>query len=72
MESAWNHTSSGCSAYESKPAWQTDSGCARRAVADVAAVADPATGVAAYDTYRASGWQVFGGTSVSAPVVAGV
>jgi hypothetical protein len=72
MESAWNHTGSGCSAYESKPTWQTDSGCARRAVADVAAVADPATGVAAYDTYRASGWQVFGGTSVSAPIIAGV
>ncbi|HYS34640.1 MAG TPA: putative Ig domain-containing protein [Pseudonocardiaceae bacterium] len=72
-ESAWNRTSSGCSAYESKPVWQADSGCVRRAVADVAAVADPATGVAVYDTYRTTtGWQVFGGTSVSAPIIAGV
>jgi hypothetical protein len=71
-ESAWNHASSGCSAYESKPSWQTDPGCTRRAVADVAAVGDPATGVAAYDSYRTTGWQVFGGTSVSAPIIAGV
>jgi hypothetical protein len=71
-ESAWNHTGSGCSAYESKPSWQTDTGCARRSVADVAAVADPATGVAVYDSYPTSGWHVFGGTSVSAPIIAGV
>ena len=63
---------SGCSAYEAKPAWQTDSGCAKRAVADVSAVADPNTGVAVYDTYRTTGWLVFGGTSVAAPIVASV
>ncbi|HMA46810.1 MAG TPA: hypothetical protein VKP11_06380, partial [Frankiaceae bacterium] len=40
--------------------------------ADVSAVADPATGVAVYDTYGSSGWLVFGGTSESAPIVAGV
>jgi hypothetical protein len=73
-ESVWNTkpaegAGSGCSAYELKPAWQTDGGCAFRMVADVAAVADPATGVAVYDTYSAPGWQVYGGTSVSAPVV---
>ena len=38
----------------------------------VAAVADPATGVAVYDTYQAAGWQVFGGTSAAAPIVASV
>ena len=42
-------TGSGCSAFEKKPSWQTDSGCANRTVADVSAVADPATGVAVYD-----------------------
>ncbi|WP_410011379.1 hypothetical protein [Streptomyces nigrescens] len=42
------------------------------AVADVAAVADPATGLAVYDTYQASGWNVYGGTSASAPFIAGV
>ncbi|AUG82001.1 Protease-like protein [Kitasatospora sp. MMS16-BH015] len=71
-ESAWSGAGSGCSAYEGKPGWQTDGGCPRRTVADVSAVADPATGVAVYDTYGSPGWQVFGGTSVAAPVIAAV
>ncbi|HEY2635985.1 MAG TPA: hypothetical protein VGI54_01240, partial [Solirubrobacteraceae bacterium] len=61
---------SGCSRYEPKPSWQTDSGCARRTVADVSAVADPNTGVAVYDSYGESGWLQFGGTSASSPIVA--
>ncbi|MFD8071832.1 putative Ig domain-containing protein [Streptomyces sp. NPDC059718] len=65
-------TGSGCSAYDVKPSWQTDTGCAKRTVADVSAVADPATGVAVYDTYGGSGWAVYGGTSASAPLIAGV
>ncbi len=73
-ESVWNTKAgegagSGCSAFEPKPTWQTDGGCTFRMVADVSAVADPATGVAVYDTYAAPGWQVYGGTSVSAPLV---
>ena len=71
-ETAWSGAGSGCSAYEPKPAFQTDSGCARRAVADVSAIADPNTGVAVYDSFNSSGWMVFGGTSVSAPIVAAV
>ncbi|HET7034945.1 MAG TPA: S8 family serine peptidase [Thermomicrobiaceae bacterium] len=74
-ETVWRDAGSGCSAYEAKPSWQTDAGCGKRTVADVAAVADPNTGVAVYDSYRYqgySGWLVFGGTSVAAPVVAGV
>ncbi|MCX4744126.1 S53 family peptidase [Kitasatospora sp. NBC_01287] len=70
--SASEGTGSGCSAYEAKPSWQTDSGCGNRTVADVSAVADPATGVAVYDTYGASGWQVYGGTSASSPIIASV
>jgi subtilase family serine protease len=74
-ETAWGGAGSGCSAYITKPAWQKDSGCANRSVADVAAVADPNTGVAVYDSYghgpRNKGWMVFGGTSVAAPIVAG-
>ncbi|MGW3117313.1 putative Ig domain-containing protein [Streptomyces sp. NPDC001107] len=76
-ESVW-HTSStegtgsGCSAYDPKPSWQTDTGCSKRMEADVSAVADPATGVAVYDTYGGSGWAVYGGTSASAPIIAGV
>jgi subtilase family serine protease len=76
-ESVWSTSStegagSGCSAYEPKPAWQTDSGCAKRTVADVSAVADPATGVSVYQTYGGTGWTVYGGTSVAAPLIAGV
>jgi len=67
-ESAWNGTGSGCSAYVVKPPWQHDGSCSRRTVADVAAVADPATGVAAYSA-GLGGWVVFGGTSVSAPII---
>ncbi|MCW7944457.1 peptidase S8 [Streptomyces hygroscopicus] len=63
---------SGCSQFDAKPSWQKDSGCAKRTVADVAAVADPATGLAVYDSYQASGWNVYGGTSASSPFIAGV
>lgn len=63
-------TGSGCSAYIAKPSFQTDTGCKNRMEADVAAVADPNTGVAVYDTYGSSGWQVFGGTSAASPIVA--
>lgn len=81
-ESAWSGAGSGCSAYEPKPAWQADPSCARRTVADVSAVADPNTGVAVYDSncngLQAllgkcfTGWGTVGGTSASAPIVAGV
>jgi subtilase family serine protease len=71
-ETAWRGAGSGCSPYASKPSWQKDSGCSNRTVADVSAVADPATGVAVYDTYNEPGWMAFGGTSVSAPIVASV
>jgi len=71
-ETVWNGTGSGCSAYVSKPSWQKDRGCKNRTVADVAAVADPYTGVAVYNTYGGdSGWMVFGGTSASSPIIAG-
>src|SRR3569833_2277077 len=68
---AWSGAGSGCSAAAVKPVWQKDAGCPRRTVADVAAVADPRTGVAVYDTYGFGGWQVVGGTSASAPMLAG-
>jgi subtilase family serine protease len=74
-ETVWSGAGSGCSAFISKPSWQIDAGCARRTVADVSAVADPNTGVAVYDTFhlpRGGGWLVFGGTSVSAPIIGGV
>ena len=54
-EAAWSGAGSGCSAYEPKPAWQTDAGCAKRTVADVSADADPNSGLGVYDTYNSCG-----------------
>jgi subtilase family serine protease len=76
-ETVWSGTGSGCSRTFAQPSWQSTlqlpSGvCSRRVVGDVAAVADPGTGVAVYDSYRERGWLVFGGTSVSAPIIASV
>lgn len=77
-EKVWNTTSytegtgSGCSRYIAKPSFQTNvtTGCSKRAEADVSSDADPATGVAVYQTYGGSGWAVYGGTSAAAPVIA--
>ena len=74
-ETVWSGAGSGCSAVIAKPARQTNvaTNCARRAVADVAAVADPNTGVAVVDTFGTGGtFFVFGVTSVSAPIIAAV
>ncbi len=71
IESAFDGTGSGCSQYAAKPAWQRDTGCTKRTVADLAAVADPNTGVAVFDTYG-GGWQVFGSTDAAASIVAGI
>lgn len=77
-ESVWKTnstegTGSGCSSYDAKPAWQTDTSCAKRMISDVSAVADPATGVSVHDTYGdGTGWVTYGGTSASAPIIAGV
>jgi len=77
-ETAWSGTGSGCSAADPKPSWQTmdDSslgGCLNRTANDVSAVADPATGVATYNTYSpGAGWSVVGGTGVSTAIIASV
>ncbi len=72
----------GCSVPFAAPAWQlsvpgwASVGCgSARAVADIAADADPYTGVAIYDsteTEGSKGWATIGGTSVAAPIVASV
>jgi len=76
-ESVWSGAGSGCSLYFAAPAWQSFlSACAgKRGTADVAADANPNTGAAVYDTVRYQGrlgWFQVGGTSLSAPLVAGV
>jgi subtilase family serine protease len=70
-ETVYGGTGSGCSQYV-KPSWQTDAGCKTRTANDIAAVADPATGVAVYDSYQEVGWMQIGGTSVSTPINASV
>ncbi|MHB8510757.1 MAG: S53 family peptidase [Actinomycetota bacterium] len=79
-ERAWSGSGSGCSSYEPQPDWQAKNAkirkvCRYRAVADVSADADPNTGFSVYDSsgYSGSkGWFVVGGTSLSAPIIAGV
>jgi hypothetical protein len=71
----------GCSETLTAPPWQqhvsdwSAIGCgSNRAVADVAADADPYTGVAVYDSTENGegdkGWGVIGGTSVASPIIA--
>jgi subtilase family serine protease len=71
-ESAWQYGSSGCSAWVAKPAWQHDPNCPGRMTADISAVGDPDTGPAVYDSFDGYDWTVIGGTSASAPFIAGV
>lgn len=75
-ETAWSGGGSGCSLYESKPPFQHDAGCSRRTAVDISADADPATGLAVYDTTPvddgSTGWLVVGGTSLSSPLLAGM
>jgi subtilase family serine protease len=78
-ENAWTGGGSGCSQKTSAQKWQRHAtnwaaiGCrTKRGVVDVSADASPATGAAVYDTYQFGGWGQVGGTSLSAPLVAGV
>jgi hypothetical protein len=71
-EAAWSGAGSGCSYFEAQPSWQPAIGCTQRTIADVAAVADPASPVSVYDSYQQEGWILLGGTSVAAPFMAGV
>ena len=68
-ETAWSDAGSGCSPFEPHPGYQNGypTACDNRAIADVSAVADPATGLAVYDTLGQGGWLQVGGTSLSSP-----
>ncbi len=83
-ELVWNGygaTGSGCSSSFAAPPWQLQDadwpsvGCgSHRALTDVAADADPYTGVAVYDSTPVNGtahyWRTIGGTSLSSPLIA--
>ena len=72
-ETAWTSGGSACSLSIPKPAYQTGTMCQYKATTDIAAVGDPATGVAVYNTMNQNGgWIVVGGTSASSPLVASI
>ncbi|MBI1755694.1 MAG: S53 family peptidase [Fimbriimonas ginsengisoli] len=71
-ETVWSGSGCGPSGFEPRPAYQNViSGIvgSARGICDISAVADPNTGVAVRWN---GGWYVFGGTSVSCPVIAGI
>jgi len=77
-ETAWGGSGGGPSVFEGRPSFQT--GVAhtdplKRSAPDVSADADPFSGVAVFDSTACqgrSGWLVVGGTSLAAPLVAGM
>jgi hypothetical protein len=82
-ESAWSDGGGGVSTYEAQPTYQAGTvgaySTTQRTVPDVAALADPYTGVPIYDSYDfgtntpwLGGGYVEGGTSLACPLWAGV
>lgn len=72
QEIVWQSTGGGPSLYEPRPGFQNSLSALvenRRGTPDVAAVADPVTGVWVYD---APYWYIVGGTSVATPIWAGI
>ncbi|HEX3355933.1 MAG TPA: S53 family peptidase, partial [Tepidisphaeraceae bacterium] len=71
-------TGGGISTVEPQPSYQAGvvtQSTTHRTIPDIAFVADPATGVAVYDTANggsATPWLQYGGTSLSAPAIAGM
>jgi peptidoglycan hydrolase-like protein with peptidoglycan-binding domain len=81
LESVWDEitgggTGGGCSSFESEPPFQSGfSSCGtQRGVPDIAAIADPYTGVLIYLGSNAGGPGLFviGGTSLASPVMAAI
>jgi hypothetical protein len=71
-ETVWSRSGSGCSLFEPKPSYQTDSGCSKRTTNDVAAAAES---ISIYDTSGVQGetlggWFTVGGTSAATPIIA--
>ena len=68
-ESLWSGSGGGCSTVFARASFQPAWCGSKRSVADVAVVADPADGIAFYDS-GLGGWGIVGGTSIAAPIVA--
>jgi subtilase family serine protease len=80
-EITWEDTGGGYSYFEPRPSFQSSVASlvgATRGVPDVAAVGNPRTGVWVYNSYDNTyggvlfPWNIFGGTSVAAPLWAGI
>ena len=78
-EGAWNEGGGGLSQFEPRPSYQSSIAsiaAGKRAVPDLAADANPITAVWVLDTNlyegQPGGWFTVGGTSVAAPVMAGI
>jgi subtilase family serine protease len=79
-ETGWSNGGGGCAQYEAASTAQASfsqyqtKGCAgQRATPDVSSLADPASGVALYDSQPDGtlvGWSVAGGTSLATPITA--
>ncbi|MGA2502265.1 MAG: S53 family peptidase, partial [Tepidisphaeraceae bacterium] len=76
-ESGWSGSGGGISTQESQPSWQNGvvtQSTTRRTIPDIALDANPSTGVPIYDSYDFPGspWAQYGGTSLAAPMCAGI
>ena len=77
-ESGWDGSGGGISNFQSLPSYQSGvvtQSSTNRCVPDIAMDADPNTGVPIYDTYdnsTSTPWTELGGTSLAAPMWAGV
>jgi subtilase family serine protease len=70
-ESAWDGAGAGCATTTPKPSWQHDPDCNGRTISDISAEAGCSPGVAEYVTTY-GGWTDVCGTSVAAPLTAGI
>jgi subtilase family serine protease len=68
-ETAWSSGGSACSLSIPKPSYQIATNCSFKATTDIAAVGDPMTGMASYNS-NDGGWTIVGGTSAATPLVA--
>lgn len=70
-ETVWDGAGAGCATTTPKPKWQHDPDCAGKTISDISAEAGCSPGVAEYiGSY--GGWTDVCGTSVAAPLTAGI
>ncbi len=69
---AWSGTTSGCSLYENKPAWQADSLCGGRTDNDLSAAAATTASTAPVAYFSDGAWAGGGATALSAGIISGI